>query len=138
MSLGKSDSDLPPDSVIQPEDIILQDSQRLISKYHDNSEDGFMQIWLALCSPFSVSTSLIQDTAQLVKENNVMLHTQLAETEAAGYNIGLAVNGSASNDCSNRIQEVRQSLLQQRLRYGAKIITAKHVIGYATTGSASV
>ena len=67
-----------------------------------------------------------------------MLHTHLAETEAAGYNIGLAVDGSASNDCSNKFQKVRQSLLPQRLRYGAKIITAKRVLGYATTGSASV
>jgi cytosine/adenosine deaminase-related metal-dependent hydrolase len=87
---------------------------------------------------FSVSTSLIQDTAQLVTENNVMLHIHLTETGAAGYNIGLAEDGTASNDCSNRFQEVRQSLLQQRLCYGAKIITAKQVLGYATTGSASV
>ena len=60
------------------------------------------------------------------------------ELEAAGCNIGLAVDGSASNDCSNMIQEVRQSLLQQRLRYGAEVITAERVLGYATIGSASV
>jgi 8-oxoguanine deaminase len=36
------------------------------------------------------------------------------------------------------IQEVRQSLLQQRLRYGAEVITAERVLGYATTGSAAV
>jgi 8-oxoguanine deaminase len=210
MSLGESSGGLPPDSVIQSEDIILQDSQRLISKYHDTSDDSFIQIALAPCSPFSVSTSLMQDTAQLAKENNVLLHTHLAETEDennfcvrqfgmrpldylehcnwlsdktwlahgihfnqeeiirlgnanigiahcpssnmllasgicptvelenAGCNIGLAVDGSASNDCSNMIQEVRQSLLQQRLRYGAEVITAKRVLGYATTGSAAV
>lgn len=210
MSLGESAGGLPPDSVIQTEDIILQDSQRLITKYHDTSEDSFIQIALAPCSPFSVSTSLMQDTAQLAKENNVLLHTHLAETEdennfcmrqygmrpldylehcnwlgnktwlahgihfnqdeikrlgqanvgiahcpssnmllasgicptvdleAAGCNIGLAVDGSASNDCSNMIQEVRQSLLQQRLRYGAELITAERVLGYATKGSAAV
>ena len=60
------------------------------------------------------------------------------ELESAGCNIGLAVDGSASNDCSNMMQEVRQSLLQQRLRYGAEVITAKRVLGYATTGSAAV
>ena len=60
------------------------------------------------------------------------------ELEQAGCNIGLAVDGSASNDCSNMIQEVRQSLLQQRLRYGAQTITAERVLGYATTGSAKV
>lgn len=210
MSLGESDGGLPPDSVIQSEDIILQDSQRLITKYHDTSEDAFIQIALAPCSPFSVSTTLMQDTALLAKKNEVMLHTHLAETEdennfcmrqygmrpldylehcnwlgdktwlahgihfnpkeiqrlgkakvgiahcptsnmllasgicptvdleAAGCHIGLAVDGSASNDCSNMIQEVRQSLLQQRLRYGAEVITAERVLGYATTGSAAV
>ena len=60
------------------------------------------------------------------------------ELEVAGCNIGLAVDGSASNDCSNMIQEVRQSLLQQRLRYGAEVITAERVLGFATVGSAAV
>jgi 8-oxoguanine deaminase len=210
MSLGESAGGLPPDSVIQTEDTILQDCQRLINKYHDKSEEAFIQIALAPCSPFSVSTSLMQDTADLAQKNNVLLHTHLAETEdennfcmrqygmrpldylehcnwlgdktwlahgihfnqdeikrlgkekvgiahcpssnmllasgicptveleAAGCNIGLAVDGSASNDSSNMIQEVRQSLLQQRLRYGAEVITAERVLGYATTGSAAV
>jgi len=35
--------------------------------------------------------------------------------EGAGVPVGLAVDGSASNDCSNMIQEVRQGLLLQRL-----------------------
>jgi len=81
MSLGESGGGLPPDSVIQTEDTILQDSQRLISKYHDTSDDGFIQIALAPCSPFSVSTALMKDTAKLAKNNNVLLHTHLAETE---------------------------------------------------------
>ena len=60
------------------------------------------------------------------------------ELESAGCRIGLAVDGSASNDCSNMIQEARQSLLQQRLRYGAERITAEKVLSWATRGSASV
>lgn len=210
MSLGESAGGLPPDSVIQSEDTILADSQRLIDCYHDRKANSKIQIALAPCSPFSVSTSLMQDTALLAKQNDVLMHTHLAETEdennfcqvkygmrpldylescgwlnsqtwlahgihftqqeilrlgeakvgiahcpssnmllasgicptveleQAGCRIGLAVDGSASNDCSNMIQEARQSLLQQRLRYGAQTITAERVLGYATLGSASV
>ncbi len=60
------------------------------------------------------------------------------QLEKAGCKIGMAVDGSASNDCSNLSQEVRQSLLQQRLKYGAELITAEKVLGWATAGSASV
>jgi 8-oxoguanine deaminase len=56
----------------------------------------------------------------------------------AGCRFGLAVDGSASNDGSNMIQEARQALLQQRLRYGPEKITAKDVLTWATTGSASL
>lgn len=57
---------------------------------------------------------------------------------AAGCRVGLAVDGSASNDCSNMIQEVRQALLQQRLRYGAERITVETVLGWATVGGAEI
>ncbi|RDV25523.1 8-oxoguanine deaminase [Alteromonas aestuariivivens] len=60
------------------------------------------------------------------------------DLEQAGCAVGMAVDGSASNDCSNLIQEVRQSLLQQRLRYGAQRITAEKVLSWATLGSAKV
>ena len=56
----------------------------------------------------------------------------------AGCRFGLAVDGSASNDGSNMIQEARQALLQQRLRYGPEKITATDVLNWATTGSASL
>jgi 8-oxoguanine deaminase len=56
----------------------------------------------------------------------------------AGCRFGLAVDGSASNDCSNLIQEARQALLQQRLRYSPGEITAELVLGWATKGSASL
>lgn len=210
MSLGEKDGGLPPDSVIQSEDIILADSQRLIDTYHQRDDGAMIQIALAPCSPFSVSTQLMKDTAVLAQKNDVLLHTHLAETkdentfcirqygmrpldyleecgwlssrtwlahgiffnddeikrlgkqrvgiahcpssnmllasgtcstldlQAAGCRIGLAVDGSASNDCSNMIQEVRQSLLQQRLKYGASAITSEVVLGFATKGSASV
>jgi 8-oxoguanine deaminase len=73
--------------------------------------------------------------------SNMLLASGICPTvdlQQAGCPIGLAVDGSASNDCSNMIQEVRQSLLQQRLLYGAETITAELVLGYATHGSAQV
>lgn len=210
MSLGEKDGGLPPNTVIQSDDIILQDSQRLIDTYHERQDGAMLQIALAPCSPFSVSTQLMKDTAKLAEQNDVLLHTHLAETEdennfcirkygmrptdyleecgwlqartwlahgihfneeeikrlgkhkvgiahcpssnmllasgicptidliEAGCRVGLAVDGSASNDCSNMIQEVRQSLLQQRLRYGAEQITSELTLGFATKGSAGV
>jgi 8-oxoguanine deaminase len=56
----------------------------------------------------------------------------------AGCRFGLAVDGSASNDGSNMIQEARQALLQQRLRYGPEKITSTDVLNWATMGSASL
>lgn len=56
--------------------------------------------------------------------------------QAAGCPVGLGVDGSASNDGSNMIGEVRQALLLQRLRYGAKEITHQKAFEWATIGSA--
>ncbi|MBL4941943.1 MAG: 8-oxoguanine deaminase [Colwellia sp.] len=58
------------------------------------------------------------------------------DLEAAGCPIGLGVDGSASNDGSNMIQEVRQAMLLQRLRYGASKVTHFHAFNWATKGSA--
>ena len=59
------------------------------------------------------------------------------ELEAAGCPVGLGVDGSASNDCSNLIQEVRQALLIGRLRYGAAAVSHLDALRLATTGSAA-
>jgi len=56
----------------------------------------------------------------------------------SGVRIGLAVDGSASNDSSNMIREVRQAMLLQRVRYGAKALTARQALRMATMGGASV
>ena len=52
--------------------------------------------------------------------------------------VGLGVDGSASNDCSNLMQEVRQALLIGRLRYGAESVTHRSVLRLATRGSADL
>ncbi|GAA3715741.1 8-oxoguanine deaminase [Oceanisphaera sediminis] len=58
------------------------------------------------------------------------------DLEAAGCPVGIGVDGSASNDGSNMMTEVRQALLLQRLRYGAEKITHQKVLDWATNGSA--
>ena len=81
MSLGESKGGLPPDSVVDTEDAILKDSQRLIQRYHNPKPGSMLQIVLAPCSPFSVSSQLMRESAALAREYGVHLHTHLAETE---------------------------------------------------------
>jgi len=81
MSLGESKGGLPPDSVVDSEDAILRDSQRLIERYHDPKPGSKLQIVLAPCSPFSVTGDLMRESAKLAREYGVHLHTHLAETE---------------------------------------------------------
>lgn len=81
MSLGESKGGLPPDSVVDDEDGILKDSQRLIERYHDPKPGSKVQIVLAPCSPFSVTGELMRQSALLAREYNVHLHTHLAETQ---------------------------------------------------------
>jgi len=80
MSLGESKGGLPPDSVVDSEEEILKDSQRLIETYHDPNPGSMVQIVLAPCSPFSVTTELMRQSAVLAREYGVQLHTHLAET----------------------------------------------------------
>jgi cytosine/adenosine deaminase-related metal-dependent hydrolase len=81
MSLSVKDGGLPPDSVVQDDDEILADSQRLVELHHDRSATAMTRIALAPCSPFSVSTSLMARTAELAEHLDVRLHTHLAETQ---------------------------------------------------------
>ena len=81
MSLGRSRGGLPPDSVVQREDTILLDSERLINKYHDKSRFSMTRVALAPCSPFSVTLELMEESRDLARRKGVMLHTHLAETK---------------------------------------------------------
>ena len=81
MSLGKSDGGLPPDELVQPVDVILKDSRRLVEKYHDPKPFAMHQVSLAPCSPFSVSEDLLIESAALARSLGVRLHTHLCETK---------------------------------------------------------
>ena len=221
MSLGESKGGLPPDSVVEDEDTILRDSQRLIETFHDPNPGAMVRIVLAPCSPFSVTANLMRQSASLAREYGVSLHTHLAETQdeevfciekfgyrpvaymeilnwvgndvwfahsvyanddeivnyaqtgcgvahcptsnmrlasgiapildmlRAGVKVGLGVDGSASNDGSHLLAEVRQAMLLARVRAGisgaslssdaaSELMTARQALEIATRGSAAV
>lgn len=81
MNRSQRDGGLPPDSVVQDEDTILADSQRLVDTHHQRGPGAMIQIALAPCSPFTVTASLMTRTAELADKLDVRLHTHLAETE---------------------------------------------------------
>jgi 8-oxoguanine deaminase len=221
MSLGESQGGLPPDSVVDTEEAILKDSQRLIERYHDPKAGSKLQIVLAPCSPFSVTGELMRQSAVMARHYGVHLHTHLAETEDEddfckakfgykpvaymqsvdwigedvwfahsvhvnkeeidlyathgcgvahcpssnmrlasgiapimhmlnrGVKLGLGVDGSASNDGSHMLAEVRQAMLLARLHSGLMgasrsapdappLMTARQALSIATRGGASV
>jgi len=187
MSLGESKGGLPPDSVVETEDAMLKDTQRLIQTYHDSRRGAMVRIVVAPCSPFSVTPALMQQSSALARAYGVTLHTHVAETRdeerfclekfghrpvqymetlrwvgpdvwyahavhvneaemtlmartgcgaahcpssnmrlasgiapvqqyrAAGVNVGLGVDGSASNDGAHMLGEARQAMLLARL-----------------------
>ncbi len=208
MSLSKKDGGLPPDSVVQTDEEILRDSERVIQQYHDPSDLAMRKIVLAPCSPFSVTEGLMRDSVALARRYGVRLHTHLAETRdendfcvqtygrrplklmedtgfigedvfyahgiffnddelrllretkthiahcpssnmrlgsgicrvaemlPAGINVALGVDGSASNDTSDMLGEMRNTLLLQRVRYGSDAVTARDVYKMATLNGA--
>jgi 8-oxoguanine deaminase len=81
MSLGRRQGGLPPDDVVQREDEILADSERVIRAYHDPRPGAMLRVALAPCSPFTVSERLMRETAALAARHGVRLHTHLAETK---------------------------------------------------------
>ena len=79
MSLSEKDGGLPPDSVVQDDEEILADSERLVAQHHDPAWGAMVRVALAPCSPFSVTSGLMRATAELAERLDVRLHTHLAE-----------------------------------------------------------
>lgn len=210
MSRGHSDGGLPPDDLVQDIDTILKDSERLVNAYHDRERFSMRQVALAPCSPFSVTTELLKQSALLARSLGVRLHTHLCETKdeedfckaavgmrpleymascgwlgedvwfahgihfeedelrllaqtrtgvahcpvsnmklasgvcniprmlELGVPVGLAVDGSASNDCSNLMEEIRMAYLLHRLHFSSNAPTGYDILKLATRGSAAV
>lgn len=210
MSRGKSEGGLPPNELVQSVEEILKDSERLVKKYHDNSKFSMQQMVLAPCSPFSVTSELMMESARLARKLGVRLHTHLAETIdeenyciekfdlrpleymeslewlgndvwfahgihfndkeiktlaatktgvahcpasnmklssgvakipqmlKAGVPVGLAVDGSASNDCSNMLAEIRYAYLMHRLTSSREAPDGYEILKIATRGGAEI
>lgn len=210
MSLSKKDGGLPPDTVVQSVDEILKDSEGLVKKFHNKSRFSMRQVAIAPCSPFSVTGTLMSESAKLARKLGVRLHTHLAETkdeenftlekfsmrpleymESLGWlgpdvwfahgihfsdeelkilaktgtgvchcpisnmklssgsakipqmlkinvPVGLGVDGSASNDGSNMLEELRVAFLLHRLNSSKSAPTGYDLLKIATNGSAKV
>ena len=210
MSLSKKDGGLPPDTVVQTDEKILEDSERVIKKYHDPDPMAMHKVVLAPCSPFSVTKKCMLESARLARRYGVRLHTHLCETVDEenqckamygirpvelmqeceligpdvfyahgiwfnddelrilaetgshiahcpssnmrlgsgicrtremldlGINIGIAVDGSASNDSSDMLAEMRNALLLARVKYGSQALTARDVFQMGTENGAKM
>ena len=210
MSLSKKDGGLPPDTVVQTDEKILEDSERVIKKYHDPDPMAMHKVVLAPCSPFSVTKKCMLESARLARRYGVRLHTHLCETVDEenqckamygirpvelmqeceligpdvfyahgiwfnddelrilaetgshiahcpssnmrlgsgicrtremldlGINIGIAVDGSASNDSSDMLAEMRNALLLARVKYGSQALTARDVFKMGTENGAKM
>jgi len=77
MDLGESQGGLPPDNVVEPMEEILRSTERIIDEHHDGE---WVSVVVAPCSPFSVSTELMVESAALARRRGVRLHTHLCET----------------------------------------------------------
>jgi cytosine/adenosine deaminase-related metal-dependent hydrolase len=80
MSLSEKDGGLPPDSVVQTEEEILADTERVIDAHHDSAPGAMVRVVVAPCSPFSVTMREMRSAAELARAKGVHLHTHLAET----------------------------------------------------------
>ena len=76
MDLGESDGGLPPDSLVEDIDAVLADTERLAAL----ADGDGVQVAVAPCSPFSVTTRLMEESAALARRLGLVLHTHLAET----------------------------------------------------------
>jgi 8-oxoguanine deaminase len=80
MSLGESQGGLPPDDCVEDEQAILKDCMRVIETHHDANRGAMTRVVLGPCSPFSVTTDLLKESAKLARAYKVSLHTHLCET----------------------------------------------------------
>jgi cytosine/adenosine deaminase-related metal-dependent hydrolase len=79
MSRSEEDGGLPPASVVESEERILEECESAVARFHDRSHGAMVKIAIAPCSPFSVSPELMRASAEMAERLDVRLHTHLAE-----------------------------------------------------------
>ncbi|MFJ6843502.1 8-oxoguanine deaminase [Streptomyces griseoluteus] len=80
MDRGESDGGLPPDFAVESLDEALAATEATVAEHHDPSFGALTQVAVAPCSPFSVSTELMKQGAELARRLGVRLHTHGSET----------------------------------------------------------
>ncbi|MFF7098000.1 8-oxoguanine deaminase [Streptomyces rubradiris] len=80
MDRGAKDGGLPPDFAVETLQGALRATEETVERYHDASFDAMTQVAVAPCSPFSVSTELLREAAELARRLGVRLHTHGSET----------------------------------------------------------
>ncbi|WP_031515664.1 8-oxoguanine deaminase [Streptomyces sp. NRRL F-5123] len=80
MDRGTSDGGLPPDFAVESTDAALKATEAAIDAHHDPSFGSMLHVAVAPCSPFSVSTRLMTEAAELARRKGVRLHTHGSET----------------------------------------------------------
>ncbi|WP_205326560.1 8-oxoguanine deaminase [Glycomyces sp. YM15] len=80
MDRGVSDGGLPPDHLVEDIDAALTATADAIDRHHDPAPGSMLRVSVAPCSPFSVSTELLRESAALARDKRVRLHTHLCET----------------------------------------------------------
>ncbi|MEU2604202.1 8-oxoguanine deaminase [Streptomyces albus] len=80
MDRGESDGGLPPDFAVETLEGALAETEKAIDAHHDASFGSMLHIAVAPCSPFSVSTELMRQGAELARRKGVRLHTHGSET----------------------------------------------------------
>ncbi|GAA1678307.1 8-oxoguanine deaminase [Glycomyces endophyticus] len=80
MDRGVSDGGLPPDRIVEDLDAALAATADAVDRHHDPAPGSMLRIAVAPCSPFSVSTDLLRESAALARDKGVRLHTHLCET----------------------------------------------------------
>jgi cytosine/adenosine deaminase-related metal-dependent hydrolase len=79
MDLREEDGGVIPNAAVQAIDEILDDFERLVSKYHDPGSGSMLRIALGPSSPFDSTPELWAATAALADRLDVRLHTHLAQ-----------------------------------------------------------
>jgi 8-oxoguanine deaminase len=81
ISVGVEQGGITPDFLVEKEEDILVDCQRLIEEYHDPNDYSMLRIGLAPCTPFTTTKRLMKETARMARSYPVVsLHTHVGET----------------------------------------------------------